>query len=318
MIFIASSSLDRLTVEPVASALKRKGADVLIYNGDDVIHGKQTMGYQLLPSGEQYIAYGKHRFSPGEIRAAWFRRPTQYRFDEPTKLQTVFLDGQRKTTQVALWRAIPNERWLNAPGPMVQAKDKALQLRLAHEVGLTIPKTVITNDWNTIWDTLPGDEVILKMPYGVLYSEHKSRFLPSTIVKRSDRKRLAKTNPFPGIWQEYVPKKCEWRITVVRDQVFAVAIYVDNKARGDWRVHQFDKSLVSFKKEQLPAHIGKASVSMLRQLNMGFGAFDIIQTPNDEFVFLEVNLDGQYQWLVDELGLPIPEAIADALLAIST
>jgi hypothetical protein len=37
-------------------------------------------------------------------------------------------------------------------------------------------------------------------------------------------------------------------------------------------------------------------------------------TPEGEWVFLEVNPNGQWAWLQDETGLPIASAIADALV----
>lgn len=42
-------------------------------------------------------------------------------------------------------------------------------------------------------------------------------------------------------------------------------------------------------------------------------AIDLIETPQGEFVFLEVNPSGQWGWIADLAGLPIPEAVADML-----
>ncbi len=47
---------------------------------------------------------------------------------------------------------------------------------------------------------------------------------------------------------------------------------------------------------------------------MGHGAFDFIEN-EDGITFLECNLNGQYLWLEEDLGLPISEAIADELAA---
>jgi len=44
-------------------------------------------------------------------------------------------------------------------------------------------------------------------------------------------------------------------------------------------------------------------------------AIDLIETPQGEFVFLEVNPSGQWGWIADLAGLPIPEAVADMLKA---
>jgi len=49
-------------------------------------------------------------------------------------------------------------------------------------------------------------------------------------------------------------------------------------------------------------------------LGLVFGAVDLICTPAGEYVFLEVNPGGEWGMLERDLGLPISEAIAAALL----
>jgi hypothetical protein len=40
---------------------------------------------------------------------------------------------------------------------------------------------------------------------------------------------------------------------------------------------------------------------------------DIIVTPSGEFVFLDLNPNGQWLWLETELGLPLVSSMADLL-----
>ena len=51
-------------------------------------------------------------------------------------------------------------------------------------------------------------------------------------------------------------------------------------------------------------------------IGLKYGAIDLIETPNGDFVFLEVNPSGQWGWISDLAGLPIPEAVADMLEAL--
>ncbi len=44
-----------------------------------------------------------------------------------------------------------------------------------------------------------------------------------------------------------------------------------------------------------------------------FGVFDLIRTPNDEFVFLEVNPNGKWLWIEDLTGMNISKDIAKYL-----
>jgi glutathione synthase/RimK-type ligase-like ATP-grasp enzyme len=52
----------------------------------------------------------------------------------------------------------------------------------------------------------------------------------------------------------------------------------------------------------------------VQALGLCFGAIDLILTPDGEYVFLEVNLNGQWAYIEDLLGLPISAAIAEMLI----
>ena len=51
----------------------------------------------------------------------------------------------------------------------------------------------------------------------------------------------------------------------------------------------------------------------MRTWGLKFGAIDMVITPNDHYVFLEVNPAGQWGWIEDLTQLPIAEAIATLL-----
>jgi glutathione synthase/RimK-type ligase-like ATP-grasp enzyme len=47
---------------------------------------------------------------------------------------------------------------------------------------------------------------------------------------------------------------------------------------------------------------------------LNYGAIDIIVTPDNRHIFLEVNPAGEFFWLERCPGLPISKALADVLL----
>jgi len=55
-------------------------------------------------------------------------------------------------------------------------------------------------------------------------------------------------------------------------------------------------------------------VRVVEALGLCFGAIDLIVTPDDDHVFLEVNPNGQWLWIEELTGLPISHAIADLLM----
>lgn len=320
MFLIASNSQDWTTFRSVKEELEHHGKDVVLYNCDQVANGEVVMSHKLSAQGKVSIRYADCTFHPEEVEAAWHRRAELFDQDDKTdQLKNTYLNKQRKETQDALWYSIPADRWLNAPLNMQSShNNKSLQMELATSLGMAVPRTIVSNSWGEIFSFLGSEEIVLKMPFGMFYEQQKNRFLATTIVKMSDREKLAKTMPFPGIWQEYIPKKREWRVTVVGEKSFSAAIYTNTESRDDWRKHQFNAKLVQFKAEKIPPSISDACVALLRKLGLGYGAFDFIEKPDGTFVFLEVNTNGQYQWLVEELKLPIPQAIAQQLMAIAS
>jgi len=317
MILIASHSSEATTVQPVVEILLGHGENVLVYKADLVAAGKIHVSLALDREGRSMFTYDNQEFSPEDIEAAWYRRPNIFGPEPLNEVFLIYLDRQRKECQDSLWYSIPKDRWLNDPAILEsQYGDKLVQLRLAQESGFITPRTVISNDWGKAYDSFGASEVLMKLPNGRLYVEQEPHMLMSTIIDRSKYSQIKKTIPFPGIWQEFISKKREWRVTVVGEKVFPVAIYTSRKARADWRKHQRDKRTVRFKAEQLPAEVQQKCVSMLHRIGVRFGAFDLIESEDGTFTFLEVNLNGQYQWLVSQLGLPIPEAIAVELIDI--
>ncbi|WAL96271.1 hypothetical protein [Streptomyces sp. Je 1-369] len=53
--------------------------------------------------------------------------------------------------------------------------------------------------------------------------------------------------------------------------------------------------------------------SLMADLGLFFGALDFAVTPEGRWVFFEVNPNGQWHWLAVKAGVPLVEAMADAL-----
>lgn len=64
---------------------------------------------------------------------------------------------------------------------------------------------------------------------------------------------------------------------------------------------------------QLPQSIEAKLLELMKKLGLNYGAIDLILTPNNEYVFLEINPVGEFFWLDLYAGLPISSAIAELL-----
>lgn len=316
-ILIASGSFDRVCTEPVAKSLTKRGHNVIVYEADRVAQRLDPFAIKIGRNGTPLVTYNGGVIDLGHIAAAWFRRPSIFSgVEEPDAAREESLSIQFRGLQRFLWDSIQDERWFNAPNAMRRAEGKLLQLVTAKEVGFTIPDTVVSNRWQDVLD-LPNEEILLKMVDGVLRTKDGVRFFFSKKLRNDKESLPLHTTPFPGIWQTYVKKAREWRITIVGDKVFDVAVYTDDNAKDDWRLHQHKPKSVQFKAEPFPEALKKKCFQFLKKYNLTYGAFDFIEQPDGKVIFLELNPSGQYGWLEEELGFPISEAISDELAAIA-
>ncbi|MGH3811741.1 MAG: hypothetical protein ACRDUV_04695 [Pseudonocardiaceae bacterium] len=113
------------------------------------------------------------------------------------------------------------------------------------------------------------------------------------------------------IFQEWVPKEYEVRLTVVDGHCFATRIdAVSKAAHVDWRS---DYHSISYTVIETPGVVRSGVSALLEVLGLRFGALDFIVDLDGQWWFLECNPNGQWAWIEDETGLPISSAVADAL-----
>ncbi|MER7751499.1 hypothetical protein [Kitasatospora sp. NPDC097643] len=113
------------------------------------------------------------------------------------------------------------------------------------------------------------------------------------------------------LFQEWVPKAHEVRLTAVGGRLFAAEIHANSDAaRVDWRS---DYDSLSYQVCEPPVAVAQGARRMIGQLGLPYGAFDFVVSPSGEWTFLEVNPNGQYGFIEQATGLPITAAICDYL-----
>src|ERR1700693_164792 len=211
------------------------------------------------------------------------------------------------------WRAQPPR--LRAPS----AYNKLHQLAVAGQLGFTVPRTLVTNNPKRFIEFYEEcDSQVVSKHAAVLPTardvEHVTRF--TYPVHRRDAAGYQSIRYAPVIFQEDVPKKFELRVTVVAAKVFPAAIRSQESRflRHDWRhYHDFGESKY-YSVHTLPEKIEGLCVRLVETLGLCFGAIDLIVTPADKYVFLEINPNGQWLWIEEFTGLPIGDAVAELLI----
>lgn len=208
-------------------------------------------------------------------------------------------------------------RWLPArPSTHRTAEAKLLQLRLAIKLGFTTPTTLVTNQPSSLlsFHQRTNGKIISKLAgksFGTMLGTHLIRYTEQ--VSSRDLLHVESLRLCPMVFQEYVPKLVELRVTVVGNNVFTAEIdsQATNHTQFDWRRYEHDRT--PHRIHELPDHVAARCVELVRLLGLNYGAIDLIVTPDGRYIFLEVNPNGQYLWIEGATDLQISESICDFL-----
>jgi len=304
MILIITHKED-FTVDFVIEKLNKRGIKYFRLNCEDI-------------DSDTYNFENKNnfRFSLNDLdhfTSVWFRRTKLPEITSDNEAEKLYLLADYESLWDNIYSLIDTAKWLSDPKYIYRAENKILQLNVANSIGFNIPETVITNSHKKVSDFIVKfkSNVIVK-PIRQGRIQQKEGF--STIfTNKLTMERIKSLNEYdltPCIFQEYVEKEYEIRVTVVGEKVFSAKInsQMSHETRIDWR-----KEKMPFENYSLPADILEKCVLITKKLKLSFGAIDIIKTPKNEYVFLEINPNGQWAWLETELGLPISNEIINYL-----
>lgn len=199
----------------------------------------------------------------------------------------------------------PDAWWINNKVAARRANYKLLQLKIAHACGLQIPTTLCSNDPKEIQDFVHKHNTS-----GVIYKPLCSNFwFEKEQVKISYTARITPEKlpnykilqQTPGIFQKEIKKKYELRITCFGNYIVAAKInsqdYIDGQI--DWRAIRSQPIIIEH--YNLPHDLAQKIKAFMRALDIVFGSLDFIVTEDGEYIFLEVNEQGQFLW-IEELN----------------
>ena len=249
--------------------------------------------------------------------AVWYRRLRSPA--KPESMEDGIYEFCLRESRAALLGGVLSlrARWMSHPAAVWQAENKPYQLSIAQELGFRLPRTVITNDIAAIRAAAAdfGRMVVKPARTGHVIHGGVERAIYTSELLFEQLEDLQGVELSPAIYQELVPKRFDIRATIVGRQIFAAAIdsQSDPAAAVDWR--HTDNPELPHQRATLPDDVQRRLLELMDRMALNFAAIDLIQTPQDEFVFLEVNPSGQWLWLDDMLDLGISDAVAQWLAA---
>ena len=119
-----------------------------------------------------------------------------------------------------------------------------------------------------------------------------------------------------GIFQEYIEKEYEIRVTVIGREVFATKI--DSQANSDSRVDWRDavvRGIIQVTPYVLPENIANQCRNITKSYGLNFSAIDLIKTPCGKYYFLEINCNGQWLWIEELTGQKLLNSFVQLLVS---
>jgi MvdC family ATP-grasp ribosomal peptide maturase len=317
-VLLVTHSGDFYTVDLVSQALARKGVRPIRFNTDlfpsrvqlSARAGDERVAHLCTEAGEEVSA--------GEVHAVWARKIWSPRMSDDLDARYRALCVSESVAALeGFFDALDEARWVNNLERQHAAENKQRQLRLAARAGLRVPRTLVTNDPATarqFFAETDGQTVAKLLRPLDVSMDAGTPFVYTSRVREEDLAGAEALRHSPMVFQELIEKAYELRVVYVNGEVFAGALDAKDTSRGhtDWRLAAPDEC--QWQMAQLPADVANSLQKLMSDLGLVFGAVDLICTPSGEHVFLEVNPGGEWGMLERDLGLPISEAIAQALL----
>lgn len=319
-ILIITHSDDNDSVARVADIIARKGGQTIRFNTDRYPTDVRLTAYYGSASDERLTLTNEEgEFDLREVTAVWHRR-LSFGAHLPAKLDKQLRHASLGEASAAAHGMLASLKAFRMDHlqHIRHAENKQLQLQVARELKLDIPRTLTTNDptaARAFARSCEGGIVTKMLSSFAIYDEGKELVVFTNPVKPEDLADLSGLSICPATFQELLPKSLEIRATVVGQRVMSAAVdsQVSERATHDWR-RDGVSMLQDWRPYQLPVDVEEKLLRLMDHFLLNYGAIDIILTPDGKHIFLELNPCGEFFWLERSPGLPISEAIADLLL----
>lgn len=300
----------------VLSELHRRGERATILDVAELPQ-RATCSVTFEPGSSMRARIGRaiDRIDLDDVHTVWLRRVGAPR--PPELRDRWYAISETTHLLVGLAQALAERRWINPLASMAMdgGWGKVRQLQAALEVGLEIPRTLMTNDpeETAAFVESCGDAGAVFKPFasreGQDASGRISAIFTTEVFRGTDFRNVAHA---PCIFQQKVPKRVELRATVMGSVVHTIEIHSQDDAASsiDYRRKYLQ---VPHAVHVLPRDVEQKLIAWTRALGLVFATGDLIVTPEGRYVALELNQQGQFEWTGRKTGVPIVSMFCDFL-----
>lgn len=255
-----------------------------------------------------------------EVNVIWFRRfeddvRLNLSDDFPAKQAKFEVDLEIRELTKFLFLRFKEKTWM--PHYLGIDVNKLDVLYYANNAKIKVPNTIVCNNKSALLtffkNSLTG---IITKPIrhsGYFIKEKKTY----SIYTNSIDEKFINTLPdnfTATLFQEKVKSKFEIRVFYLDSEFFATAIIVnENNSEADIKL-SFESKNINWIPYKLPKEYEEKLHIFFQSINLNTCSFDVILTPENEYVLIEINPVGQYSAPSNRCNYNIEEKIANWLI----
>jgi len=249
------------------------------------------------------------------IKSVYYRRPEIPALDIDLKEdEAKFIYNEMSYTLEGIYKLLRKAFWISPLYSIREAENKIYQMSLAKEIGFELPNSIITNqavDAQLFFGRNNNDCIIKPIKSGLVGENDGLKVIfTNKLPQNTDFSSIVSC---PTYIQSNIHKKVDIRVTIVGNEHFTARIhsqsYLDSTI--DWRKSE---TILEYSKIELPLEIKDKCMKLINQLGLKFGAIDFIENENGNYIFLEINPNGQWAWIEQQLKYDISGSIVKLLI----
>ena len=302
----------------VGEELKHLGERVVYWNPADSLAEAGCFSFGEPP--ERDVSFSVDTWFASDFKSVWIRRPSAWPdFSQIVPDYRAIVLEEWKFFVSGAWDRLQDsvDRFVSLPMNIRRAEAKTSQLTCAIKLGLNVPRTIVSNDYDqfrTFYTELGGNVVAKKLRSHQLIAADRAALFVTTPIMSIDQIKPDELSLCPIIFQRRIDKAADSRVICLGNQVWAFKIE-GSKADPplDYRADFDQANALCHTEYGLPETIKLACIKICRHFGLHFGAFDFVIDREGRHWFMELNANGQWLWLQIATGVPLAHYFATYL-----
>lgn len=318
MIVVLSFSYYEQSTDPVIDWLLFYNVPFVLVSVEDLVNGKGNFKIDV-SSARCYL---DEIDITEEIEVFFYRRFYRYLpfgkdLDLGVLSQKIHYESNLEIEEFVeyMFHMFKEKTWF--PKPDVYRVNKLVINRIATEIGLKTPKSIITNNKFSFLNFYKecGNKVIYKPINRISYytiSKHTYSTYTTSVTDEIIDQLPEKF--FPSLFQEKSISNYEIRVFYLDGAFYSSAILVAAKSRLVDIKQSFQSDLSTWVPYQLPKKIEEKLDKLMKRIGLVTGSIDVILDKKGTYNFIEVNPVGQYKAPSIECNYYVEKLIAEWLI----